>query len=194
MIELTKSHDAENQKTEEELVMALESSEATETWTLGGLFEVVLVYEAAAYDLYLGLAEKFAAHPSISEFWKTMAAHEQSHIRALKQAYENLSPQDIESSVNPEIVEKVRSLPDLSVEDILMSIDNLEDAYQFVNEIENSAVSVRFIFLTQKLFDSKTHKRPIADSINQHLQSLMSFPQTFGNAAIRRKIPIDDPE
>ncbi len=174
--------------------MALESLKTTKTRTLGGLFEVVLVYEAAACDLYLGLAEKFAAHPSISEFWKTMAAHEQSHIRTLRQAFESLSPQDIESSVNPKIVEKVRSLPDLSVEDILMSIDNLEDAYQLVSEIENSAASVRFIFLTQKLFDSKDHKRPIADSINQHLQSLMSFPQTFGGAEIRRNIPIDDPE
>ena len=174
--------------------MALDSPETTEAWTLGGLFEVVFVYEAAAYDLYLGLAEKFAAHPSISEFWKTMAAHEQSHIRTLKQAFESLSPQDIESSVNPKIVEKVRSLPDLSVEDILMSIDNLEDAYQLVNEIENSAVNIRFIFLTQKLFNSKTHKRPIVDSINQHLQSLMSFPLTFGGAAIRRNILIDDPE
>ena len=174
--------------------MALESLKTTETWTLGGLFEVVLVYEVAACDLYLGLAEKFAANPSISEFWKTMAAHGQSHIRTLKQAYESLSPQDIESSVNQEVVEKVQSLPNLSVKDILMSIDNLEDAYQLVSEIENVAVSVRFIFLTQKLFDSKAHKRPIVNSINQHLQSLMSFPQTFGDAAIRRNIPIDDPE
>jgi len=168
-----------------------ETSEPTTHRTLGELIEIIISYETAAYDLYLGLASKFSMHRSIADFWQTMATHEEGHIRLLRKMYEDFSVETLGCVGDPRIAEKVQNLPKIDVEECLMAVDDLDQAYQLAHKIESSAVSVRLSFLTQKLFDDKDYKHSIAKSINQHLQSLMGLPETIGDAKTRKSIHID---
>jgi hypothetical protein len=159
--------------------------------TLSQLFECGIAAENAARDFYLGLIQKFSSQPVVSAFWKTMSDDEESHARTLEKARNSMSGDKLAGFVDAAMAEKARALRKLSVPEMLDSIHNLNDAYLLAHELESSDINTVFNFLKLKLVPESEKTSLSPDVIERHLNKLIDFPKTFGDAPMRKSIDID---
>jgi len=157
--------------------------------TVAELFEMAIGAEKAAEELYHGLAAKFAHHPEVADFWKEYAAEEDGHAQWLERIRNGLSQDELAALADPTILQEARAALRVSVERELNQIQNLEDAYQLVGEIENAETNAVFDFLiTHFSSDAKTQTF-LRSQLKDHIAKLMvDFPTQFKGAEMRRMV------
>lgn len=108
--------------------------------TLADLLEIAIRAEENAGRLYMGLQRKFAAVESIAAFWAAYAAEEGQHARWLRELKKRLSQAELQKAVRAmdgQILLSAAKLMDASVENLLNSITDLDQAYELANELEH---------------------------------------------------------
>ncbi len=71
----------------------------------------------------------------------------------------------------------------------MKGIENLEDAYQLVSEIENAEINTVFEFLIDSFSTSPESQSFLRAQLRDHIGHIMvEFPQRFGDASARRAI------
>lgn len=157
--------------------------------TVAELFELAIAAEKAAEKLYRGLEAKFAHQQEVADFWGEYAAEEAGHAQWLKRIRDAASPEQLSAPADPFILRDARRVLQFSVEHRLERIKNLEDAYQLVNELENSETYAIFEFLITNFISDKKAYSFLRSQLDDHLAKLATeFPTQFKGAAMRREI------
>ncbi len=162
--------------------------------TVENMFHLAISVERLAKSLYLGLAERFSDHQDVMRFWYKYADEEEGHAVWLEQALSQLSPEQCAAQGDQMIVEKLRHILHTPIESLLADIVNLEDAFQLVNDLENSETNVVFEFLIENFADDDNTRLFLKNQLRGHVGNLLiEFPTQFRSAALRRDIRARQP-
>lgn len=157
--------------------------------TIKELFELAIAVEKATEELYRGLEAKFAPHQEVADFWREYAAEEAGHAQRLERLRDELNPEQLSAPADPLMLKDVHKILQFSVENTLKGIKNLEDAYQLVNELENSETNAIFEFLITNFSSDKETQSFLRSQLQDHIAKLTTrFPTQFKSAARRRGI------
>ncbi len=145
--------------------------------TVGDLFGWAIEAERTAEKLYRGLEAKFAFHQELARFWRGSAAEEAGHARWLERLRNGLEAKQLSAVADPDIVQQVRAVLQFSIEDALGELENLEEAYQLVNELENSETNAIFEFLISNFAEDVEIQSFLRAQLRKHIVRLTTeFP------------------
>ena len=166
----------------------------SEEATVGELFELAIAAEKTAEKLYRGLGARFAHHEEVADFWRSYAAEEAGHAKWLKRLREGLDAGRLSAPADPVTLENARQVLQFSVENTLQEIENLEDAYQLANELENSETSAIFEFLITNFSSDEETQSFLRAQLRDHVARLMiDLPTQFKSVVVRRGIKASKP-
>jgi len=155
--------------------------------TVAKLLELAIGAEKAAEKLYRQLEAKFAHHQDVADFWRGYAAEEAGHARWLEKLRDRLSPAHLSAPADPIMLKDAYRLAQFSTENALKQIKNLEDAYQLVNELENSETNVVFEFLITNYSSDTEAQSFLRSQLKDHISRLVvEFPARFRHRASRQ--------
>lgn len=153
------------------------------------LFELAIAAEKAMEELYRGLEAKFAHHQEVADFWGKYAAEEARHARWLERLRDTSSPEQLSAPADPFMLKDARKILQFSIENRLKKIKNLEDAYQLVNELENSETNAIFEFLITNFSSDKETQSFLRSQLRDHIANLtIEFPTQFKGTARRQAV------
>ncbi len=152
------------------------------------LFDLSISIENHFQDFYRGLTRMFAHEPDVSEFWMRMLDDEIVHAEELKKIRGSLTPEQLQSPVDPSNIQKLEELLGYSIEDILNSIKTLDDAYKIAHKFENSEANKVFEFLALEFVPSNKKKKALITHIRDHITELSDPPAILANLKSRRDI------
>ena len=159
--------------------------------TIGELFEVAIAAERVAGELYHRLAEKFSHKREVADFWSKYAAEEAGHAKWLEQLRDRLSTEKLSAPADPIKMQEARTALEFSAEHRLRGVQNLEEAYQLVNELENSETNMVFEFLIDNFSADERSQVFLRSQLREHLARLaVEFPMKFGGRSWRQEIKI----
>ena len=157
--------------------------------TVGELFKLAIAAERAAEELYHRLAEKFDHRQKVADFWNKYAAEEAGHAKWLGQLRDRLSAEELSAPADPIKMQEARTALEFSVEQRLRGVQDLEEAYQLVNELENSETNAVFEFLINNFSADERTQMFLRSQLREHLARLaVEFPMKLGGRAWRQKI------
>ena len=161
----------------------------TEHHTNKDLFALAIAAERTAKSLYQGLAAKFANHPDVAAFWNRYAEEEEGHALWLERLHNEVDTAKLSEPADVWTLEKLEHVQRFSVEDALNEIVTLEDAYQLVNDLENSEMNAVFEFLIDQFSSDSRTQAFLRSQIRSHVANLLiEFPTQFKSAVARRAI------
>ena len=161
--------------------------------TVNALFDLAIMAEQAAEELYRGLAACFAHHPQVAGFWREVAADEAGHAQCLETIRSNLSAEQLAAPANPAVFEQASWTARFSVARALARIRNLEDAYHLASELENGETNSVFESLTSDLALAQMSRSFLRAQLSNHVAKIAAFPDRFGDKASRLRIKaLDD--
>ena len=161
----------------------------TDAQSLGDLFEIAISLERAMERLYHSLAEKFAGHQDVADFWRSYAADEVGHAMRIAQFRDALSPEALAAPAEAAALALAHAALQFPVEHRLAEVQDLEDAYQLVNELENSETNAIFDFLITNFASDENARDFLRSQLKDHVGKLMiDFPSQFSNTGLRRRI------
>ena len=155
--------------------------------TVAKLLELAIGAEKAAEELYRQLEAKFAQHQDVADFWRGYAAEEAGHARWLQKLRDTQSPEQLSAPADPSILKEAYMLAQFSTEHALKQVKTLEDAYQLVNELENSETNMVFEFLITNYSSDKEAQSFLRSQLKDHIARLVvEFPARFRQRASRQ--------
>jgi hypothetical protein len=158
--------------------------------TASSLFELAMAGERAAEGFYDGIAVKFGHEAAVSSFWKTMASDEREHIRILENIRKTLTQAQLSAPADPFIFQTAAENARVQIKDVLGMVRNLNDACVLAHLWENSDVNRVFEFLVTQFIPFADDGRLIRLQVMNHRNRLVLFSQAFGEAEVRKKIPV----
>ena len=154
--------------------------------TVADLFALAITAETSAAELYRGLAAKFAQHSDVAEFWQRYVTDEISHARWLARLQGDVSVERLAARADPVILENARRAANVSVETLLADVHNLADAYELVNDLENSETNVVFDFLVSSFPTDQEVLSFLRAQLSEHVDRLVTaFPERFRDPGVR---------
>ena len=140
--------------------------------------------EEGARAFYSELSRMFSHVPDVSARWQGLMNDEVLHKNRLEKIFLQLSEEQL-CTTAPDILQKLRlALRDNSLEDILSSVETLDDAYEIAYSLEYSEVNIAFELILSSFVTSEDRKDYVLDLINQHIAKL----DGFGNSEWRQHI------
>ena len=153
--------------------------------TVAELFKLAIDLEKAAEELYRRLESKFAHRQKVADFWKEYATEEAGHAKWLERLRDGSSPEDLSALGNPLMLEEARKLLQYYTETDLAGIENLRDAYQLADELENSEINAIFEFLVDNFSADEKMQDFLRSLLKDHIAKLMLwFPTQFDDLAL----------
>lgn len=157
--------------------------------TVAELFDLAITAEKMTEELYRGFEARFAHHQEVAAFWRQYALEEVGHARWLENLRDRLAPERLSAPADPGALEDVRRALGLSVEKMLESTRNLDDAYELANELEHSETNAIFEFLITAFAQDPKTRAFLRAQLSEHIVKLtLKFPAAFKSATTRREI------
>lgn len=163
----------------------------TELITYSELINAAIAAEDAAQKIYLAFKSKFLYRPDIAKFWQTMADDESEHAQILASIHGRVAVKDLAVLVDIQMAEKAYELQALRVQELIETVNNLNDAYEIAYDLESSEVNTIFNFLTIRFLSTDESYGIICSTIDRHLLRLAEFTRSFGDAEQCKRIPCD---
>lgn len=155
------------------------------------MFRLAVQAERTAASLYQGLVDLFAPYPTVAAFWVQYAEEEEQHATWLLTIQDQLPPEALAEAADMAIMEKLQAVQRFSVEDALNDIDTLEDAYELVNDLENSETNAIFEFLVDRFAEDARTQAFLRAQLRDHVGNiLINFPTAFGTTTARRSVRV----
>lgn len=160
-----------------------------QTNTLGELLELAIRLEQAAEALYRGLEARFAHHPEVAAFWAQYAKEEAGHARWLEILRDRMGPDHLFRPADLRMIEVARDLLRTPPEQLLERVENLEDAYRLVTDLENSETNAIFEFLISDPAMAEESRVFLRSQLHEHINRLVTdFPQAYAGTANRLSV------
>ncbi len=160
--------------------------------TVADLLEIAIRAEQNAARLYRGLQHKFGAVESVARFWAAYAAEEGQHARWLSDFQKRLSPQELQQpirSMDGRVLLSASKLMDASVDNLLRSIHDLDQAYELANELEHGETNILFEFLVDHFVTDSEANDFLRQQLQQHVARLIAnFPEPYCSPDMRRGV------
>ena len=161
--------------------------------TVADLFALAIAAETSAAELYRGLAAKFVQHSDVAEFWQRYVTDEIAHARWLARLQGNLSVEQLAARADPVMLENARHTANVSTGKLLADVYNLADAYELVNELENSEINVVFDFLISSFPADQEVLLFLRAQLSEHISRLVTaFPERFRDHGARLAAPAQE--
>ncbi|MDR3575559.1 MAG: ferritin family protein [Anaerolineaceae bacterium] len=157
--------------------------------TVEQAFEVSIMAESAAAQLYRGLAAKFASYPDVAAFWQQYASEEEGHARWLEGLKSRLAPEVLTNTVNAHTMELMQAVTDFSVEKELKNVCDMEDAFQLVSDLESGETNAIFEFLLNAFEKDDQTRAFLRAQLNNHVTKLSNdLPKEYKSRLARKAI------
>jgi rubrerythrin len=154
--------------------------------TVADLFALAIAAETSAAELYRGLTAKFAHHSDIAEFWQRYVTDEITHVRWLARLQGDLSVEQLAARADPMMLENARHAASMAIETLLGQVHTLADAYELVNELEHSEITVVFEFLISNFPTDPEVLSFLRSQLSEHIDRLVTaFPERFRDPGAR---------
>jgi rubrerythrin len=161
--------------------------------TIAELIDLAISAEKAAEELYHGLEAKFAHHEDAAAFWREYAGEEAMHAAWLERLRDSLPPERLSVPADPSVLRDANQALQVPVERRLRDVHDLEDAYQSVNDLENSETNAVFDFLITNFAEDAKTQAFLRSQLRDHIGKLaIDFPIQFRLASVRREIKAFD--
>ena len=155
----------------------------------GELLELSLGFEENARELYQKWSGMFAAVPDVAAFWREYSADESIHARLLEELRLRLSPQQLATLIESELVGDTRRLLTYLQKD--QNIQDLEQAFQYANMIENSEINPLFEIIMSTFETDEKKITLLRSQLNEHIGKLTyKFPKRFSQPELRQAIKV----
>jgi rubrerythrin len=157
-------------------------------YSAGELLELSLGFEKDAQKLYKNWAKKFSKIPQAATFWRDYAEDEATHARLLKELRARLSRDQLATPIECELAGDTRKLL-LSTQK--QKIEDLEQAFQFADELEHSEINPLFDVIVSFFETDEEAKAMLRLLLAKHINKLIdSFPERFSNPDLRREVKV----
>lgn len=157
--------------------------------TVGDLFTLAIAAEDTSAEFYRGLVTKFAHESDIADFWQRYALDEVAHALWLERLRSNLSAERLAEPADLDILASAQRVRSVSVEKALSGVYDLEDAYELVNDLENSETNVVFEFLITNFPYDREVLSFLRTQLTEHVNRLITaFPNRFRDPGVRRTV------
>jgi rubrerythrin len=154
--------------------------------TVADLFALAIAAETSAAEFYRGLAAKFSEYRDVAEFWQRYMTDEIAHARWLARLQGNLSIEQLAAHADTVMLENARHAASVSAEALLDQVSTLEDAYELVNDLENSEINVVFEFLISSFPTDSDVLSFLRTQLMEHINRLITaFPERFRDPGAR---------
>jgi len=154
--------------------------------TIDTLFTLSIETEMAAREFYEGLLRLFGHNPRVARVWEEMRSDEEEHARFLEEVRARLTPEQLQEPADPEMMRGLRNaLMKFSPQGMLQSIRDLNDAYNYAHELENSEINSVLEFIIHEYhIDPVLRARLVEMYLQAHVKRLLAL----GGTAWRRSI------
>lgn len=156
--------------------------------TFAELFILAIRAEKTTELVYNGLARKFSEFAEISTFWGKMATDESEHARYIQNIRDSLTPTQLKSNADLDVLCKAREALKYSANDLLRTVRTFDDAYNLAHIIENSEINFVFSFLKNKFANPTKVACFISAELEDHLGRLMDFGEKYKDKVFRKSI------
>ncbi len=157
--------------------------------TVSQAFEIAIAAEKAAEKLFQGLEAKFAQQADVAAFWKQYASEDALHAKWLEDLRTRLTKAQLSELTDPHTLELLRSMSGYSVEQALLGVKDLEDAYQLVTNIEYGETNAVFQFLLNHCEKDKQLRSFLQAQLDKHIMRIsIDFPAKYAGIQARRAI------
>jgi hypothetical protein len=115
------------------------------------------------------------------------------HAEWLGRLRDSLTPERLSEPADPGVLKDANQALRVPVERMLQDVHNLEDAYQLVNDLENSETNAVFDFLITNFAEDKKTQAFLRSQLKDHIGKLaIDFPVQFKLASVREQIKAKD--
>lgn len=144
--------------------------------TVETLFALAIQAEQSARDFYAGLLHLFSHAPRAAAVWQEMEKDEEEHMRFLEEVRARLTPDQLQTPADPDMMRKLRECLRFSPQDALQGIRDLEDAYQYAHDLEYSEVNAVLEFVINEYhLDPPVRVRLVDHYLQTHLKKLLAL-------------------
>jgi len=166
----------------------------TETsYTIGSLIGLAIELEKFNEAYYRGLQEKFAHVSQVAGFWQAYADEEAGHARWLEQLRQRVRDKLETRLENTQLMDAARKLLQVTPQEHLVSINNLEEGYQLAVELENSETNTIFEFLILNYSLTAQAANFLQAQLHTHIKRLTDeFPAEYNNRSRRLALRVVD--
>ena len=157
--------------------------------SIQALFEYAVAAENYAEHIYRRFVQMFAAEPKVAAFWQRYAAEERGHASWLEKLLGDLPIEAQQSPANAQMLEAARHMVKVPLDEALVRIQTLDDAYQLAHELENSEMNTVFGFLMTTFARDAQTAQFVRKQLSEHVARLLNhFPDPFASALNRQSV------
>ena len=157
--------------------------------TMQDAFEVAIATEKAAQTLFQGLEAKFANHEDLAVLWQHFAEDESHHATWLSDLRSRLTAEQLAQQVDTETIVLLQAMSKISVEKALTGVQDLDDAYNLVNELENGETNAIFQFLLNNFEMDLKLRDFLRNQLNMHIARLETdLPSVYKSRMTRQAV------
>ena len=161
--------------------------------TLRQAIEIAIAAEQFNQQMFLGLAAKFRQRADLVAFWNLYAADEVRHAQWIQGLEAGLDEAALSRTVDPQTIRSLQAVSNLSVEKALQQVNDLEDAYQLVSEVENGETNAIFRFLFENFERDAQMRDFLRAQLDKHISRLTNeLPRYYRSVLTRRGIKAVD--
>ena len=160
-----------------------------ETATVAHLIDLSIQAERRAETLYVSLSKMFANCPDVAKFWELYAKEEAGHARWLENLRKRVGQEVLNQPADPEMLREANRNLAGDIGLILAGIQDLQEAYDTVNEIEHNETNHVFEFLVAHFAEDQNTQTFLRSQLRDHIgRLLMEFPENYRQPSVRRGI------
>ena len=156
--------------------------------TIAELFELSISAEREAQAFYASLAGAYSAHDVAVRFFHDMRQDEERHIDVLTRMRGSLSKEDIKKPVPPHAASLITAFLNFSATVSMANINDLEDAYRMVVNLEFSELNKLHELLIDLFAPGEETRRKSFEMIKAHLRKIEAFHDATGDTVARRGV------
>jgi rubrerythrin len=155
------------------------------------LFKMAITAERQTEVLYRRLMEMFAAYPDVVAFWQQYATEETVHARWLTNLRDKLTPEQLAAPADADMLKMANRVLGLSMDELLTKVQTMDDAYELVNELENSETNAICEFLIDNFAANERAQAFLRSQLKGHVTRLMTdLPAQFRGKSNRQSIQV----
>jgi rubrerythrin len=157
--------------------------------SIQALFEYAIAAENYAEHIYRRFVQMFAVEPKVAAFWQRYAAEERGHASWLEKLLGDLPIEAQQSPANAQMLEAARHMVKVPLDEALVRIQTLDDAYQLAHELENSEMNTVFGFIMTTFARDAQTAQFVRKQLSEHVARLLNhFPDPFASALNRQSV------
>ncbi len=156
--------------------------------TIEELFELSISAEREALAFYASLAEAYSAHDVAVRFFHDMHQDEEHHIDVLVRMRGSLSKEDLKKPVPHHAASLITSFLNFSAARSMAKINDLEDAYRMVVNLEFSEINKLHELLIDLFAPGEETRQKSFEMIKAHLYKIEVFHDATGDTVARRGV------